>query len=122
MKRFNRAQDINTYIYTVLYDIQHIIEFHLKKYIQDLYYRVKKFNNKSIVEVEEILDYSTIDNKKIALNNIGIVDNFAINILMQKEYNDFFDTEGKVKINEIRKYANMLPQDDPMRYAILDVL
>lgn len=122
MKKFNRTQDINTYIYTILYDIQHIIEFHLKKYIQDLYYRIKKFNNQSIIEVEEILDYSTIDNKKIALNNVGIVDNFAINILTQREYNDFFDAEGNVKIKEIKEYAKLLPRDDPMRYAILDVI
>lgn len=122
MKIFNRERDINTYIYTVLYDIQNLIEFELKKYIQDLYYRVKKINNNSIVEVEEILDYSTVDKKKISLNNIGIVDNFAINILSKEEYSIFFNEDKSVKINELKQYALELPEDDPMRYAILDVV
>lgn len=119
---FIKEIDINTYIYTILYDIQHIIEFELKKYIQDLYYRVKKINNNQIIEVEEILDYSTIDKKKIALNNIGIVDNFAINMLVKSEFSNFFTEDGKAKIKELRKYANELLEDDPMKYAILDVL
>lgn len=122
MKIFNRERDINTYIYTVLYDIQNLIEFELKKYIQDLYYRVKKINNNSIVEVEEILDYSTVDQKKISLNNIGIVDNFAINMLSKEEYSIFFNEDKNVKINELKEYALELPEDDPMRYAILDVI
>lgn len=122
MSIFEREQDINTYIYTVLYDIQNLIEFELKKYIQDLYYRIKKINNNSIEEVEEILDYSTMEKKKIALSNVGIVDSFAIEILNQKDYSIFFDEEGNVKINELREYANSLPEDDPMRYAILDVI
>ena len=122
MKIFNRERDINTYIYTVLYDIQNLIEFELKKYIQDLYYRVKKINNNSIVEVEEILDYSTVDQKKISLNNIGIIDNFAINMLSKEEYSIFFNEDKNVKINELKEYALELPEDDPMRYAILDVI
>lgn len=122
MSIFEREQDINTYIYTVLYDIQNLIEFELKKYIQDLYYRIRKINNNSIEEVEEILDYSTMEKKKIALSNVGIVDSFAIEILNQKDYSIFFDEEGNVKINELREYANSLPEDDPMRYAILDVI
>lgn len=122
MSIFEKEKDINTYIYTVLYDIQNLIEFELKKYIQDLYYRIKKINNNSIVEVEEILDYSTIEKKKIALSNVGIVDSFAIEILNQKDYSVFFDEEGNVKINELREYANSLPEEDPMRYAILDVI
>ena len=122
MKIFNRKEDINTYIYTILYDIQHIIEFQLKKYIQDIYYRIKKINNISIEEVEEILDYSTIDKKKIALNNIGIVDLFAINILIKEDYKDFFDSEGNVNIELLKDFANEIPEDDPLRYAILDVL
>ena len=119
---FNRSRDINTYIYTILYDIQNLIEFELKKYIQDLYYRIKKISNNSIIEVEEILDYSTTDKKKIALNNIGIVDNFAIEMLNHDEFSLFFKEDGNVRIDELRQYANQLPEDDPMRYAILDVL
>ena len=87
-----------------------------------MYYRVKKINNNQIIEVEEILDYSTIDKKKIALNNIGIVDNFAINMLVKSEFSNFFTEDGKAKIKELRKYANELLEDDPMKYAILDVL
>lgn len=122
MIEFIREKDINTYIYTVLYDIQNIIEFELKKYIQDLYYRIKKINNSSIIEVEEILDYSTKDKKKIALNNIGIVDNFAINMLTKEEFALFFEENGQLKIQELKQYASELPEDDPMRYAILDVI
>ena len=105
-----------------MYDIQNLIEFELKKYIQDLYYRIKKISNNSIIEVEEILDYSTTDKKKIALNNIGIVDNFAIEMLNHDEFSLFFKEDGNVRIDELRQYANQLPEDDPMRYAILDVL
>ena len=122
MKMFNRENDINIYIYTLLYDIQNIIEFHLKKYIQDLYYRIKKIKKEPIVEVEEILDYSTKDSKKIALSNIGIVDSFAIDILIQEEYANFYKEDGKVKIKQLKEYAKELPKDDPLRYAILDVL
>jgi hypothetical protein len=122
MKIFDRKRDINTYIYTVLYDVQNLVEFQLKKYIQDLYYRVKKINNDSIIEVEEILDYSTLDQKKIALNNVGIVDNFAIEMLNKDEYSLFFTEDGDIKVEELRQYAIELPEDDPMRYAILDVL
>ncbi len=122
MDIFVRERDINTYIYTMLYDIQKIIEFHLKKYIQDLYYRIKKINKDTIVEVEEILDYSTKDKKKISLNNIGIVDNFAISLLTKEEFLEFYDSEDNVKVDKLKEYANNLPEDDPMRYAILDVV
>lgn len=122
MRLFKRKNDINTYIYTLLNDIQNIIEFELKKYIQDFYYRIKKIYHKNIVEVEEILDYSTVDNKKINLNNIGIIDNFAIDILTKKDYSIFFDESNNVKKNELVEFAKELPEDDPLRYAILDVL
>lgn len=122
MDIFVRERDINTYIYTMLYDIQKIIEFHLKKYIQDLYYRVRKINKDTIVEVEEILDYSTKDKKKISLNNIGIIDNFAVSLLTKEEFSEFYDLDDNVKIDKLKEYANNLPEDDPIRYAILDVI
>ncbi len=122
MDIFVRERDINTYIYTMLYDVQKIIEFHLKKYIQDLYYRIKKINKDTIVEVEEILDYSTKDKKKISLNNIGVVDNFAISLLTKEEFLEFYDSEDNIKVDKLKEYANNLPEDDPMRYAILDVV
>ncbi len=122
MRLFNRERDINTYIYTMLYDIQNIIEFHLKKYIQDLYYRIKAINKDTILEVEEILDYSTKDKKKISLNNIGIVDGFAISLLTKEEFADFYDSEDNIKVEMLKEYAKNLSDDDPIKYAILDVI
>lgn len=122
MRLFVRHIDINTYIYTVLYDIQKLIEYQLKKFIQDLYFRIKNINNSVIKEVEEILDYSTKDKKKIKLNNIGIVDTFAINMLTQSEFSVFFDKDNNVNIEKLRIYANELSASDPLKYAILDTI
>lgn len=122
MHIFVRERDINTYIYTMLYDVQKIIEFYLKKYIQDLYYRIKRINKDTIKEVEEILDYSTKDKKKISLNNIGIVDNFAISLLTREEFSEFYDFNENIKIDKLKEYAYSLPEYDPLRYAILDVI
>ena len=122
MREFIRHTDINTYIYTVLYDIQKLIEYQLKKFIQDFYFRIKIMNNSVIKEVEEILDYSTKDKKKIKLNNIGIVDTFAINMLTQSEFSVFFDKNNNVNIEKLKIYANELSANDPLKYAILDTI
>lgn len=122
MREFIRHTDINTYIYTVLYDIQKLIEYQLKKFIQDFYFRIKNMNNSVIKEVEEILDYSTKDKKKIKLNNIGIVDTFAINMLTQSEFSVFFDKNNNVNIEKLKIYANELSANDPLKYAILDTI
>ena len=47
---------------------------------------------------------------------------FAINILIKEDYKDFFDSEGNVNIELLKDFANEIPEDDPLRYAILDVL
>ena len=79
-------------------------------------------NNSVIKEVEEILDYSTKDKKKIKLNNIGIVDTFAINMLTQSEFSVFFDKNNNVNIEKLKIYANELSANDPLKYAILDTI
>lgn len=111
--------DKNILIYYTLRNINDLIEFKFKIYLQDLYYRLRKTEGIAIENVEEFLTYSLVGGKrKIALKNIGIVDEFAVNKLAEKS--ELFN-ENVPDITKIVNYANSLDPSDPIKYAIMDM-
>lgn len=111
--------DKNILIYSTLRDINDLIEFKLKVYLQDLYYRLKKCTTVKSEDIEAFLTHSLVGNKrKLGLKNIGIVDDFAINKLADKS-NLFIDDTPN--ISEIIRYAEALDASDPIKYAVLDI-
>lgn len=111
--------DKNILIYSTLRDINDLIEFKLKLYLQDLYYRLKKSTTVKSEDIEAFLTHSLVGNKrKLGLKNIGIVDDFAINKLADKS-NLFIDDTPN--ISEIIRYAEALDASDPIKYAVLDI-
>lgn len=111
--------DKNILIYSTMRDVNDLIEFKLKIYLQDLYYRLKKCAGVKSEEIEDFLTHSLVGNKrKLGLKNIGIVDDFAVNKLADKSNLFVEDTPN---IPEIVRYANALDSSDPIKYAILDV-
>lgn len=118
-KREFKDSDINLLVYSYIYEIQNIIDFRVKKYLQDLYYRLIKKRGKSIESVEDFLIYNTINNqRKISLNNIGLLDSFAIDEI--SKIDELFKND-LIQIAALKEYGHKLSLDDPLRYAILDV-
>lgn len=113
-------KDKNILIYTTLRDINVLIEFKLKTFLQDLYYRLGQITEERSEDLESFLTHSIVgDKKKIALKNIGIIDDFAINILCKEK--QLFDNNDNPILENILSFAYDLPQDDPVKYAIEDV-
>lgn len=111
--------DKNKLVYSTLRDISELIEYKLKTYIQDLYYRIRKSTSIKSEDIEMFLTHSLVGNqRKIALKNIGIVDEFAVNKLSEKA-NLFI--EDVPNIAGIIQYAKELESSNPIKYAILDV-
>lgn len=111
--------DKNTLVYSTMRDINDLIEFKLKIYLQDLYYRLKKCTSVKSEDIEAFLTHSLVGNKrKLGLKNIGIVDDFAVNKLAEKS-NLFVDDIPNIP--EIIRYADALDSSDPIKYAVLDV-
>lgn len=118
--RFYQEKDINLLIYSYIYEIQNIIEFRVKKYLQDLYYRLLKSNGKKVQSVEDFLIYSTAQNKrKLNLTKLGLVDSFAINELVKKDILFYHDEPN---VEQIKQYAETLSNESPLKYAILDII
>jgi len=112
--------DRNLLIYSTMSDISNLIEFKLKVYLQDLYYRLGQLTTERSLDLESFLTHSIVGNKKkIGLKNIGIVDDFAINTLCEQP--QLFDSNDSPNIDSIRSFANTLNEDDPIRYSIKDV-
>lgn len=121
----NNSEHINIMIINSLFDVQNIIEFDVKKYIQDFYYRANKlhnifFNDESF---ENFIDFSTIDKPKIKLMNLGIIDSFAINeIIKNRNYKDIID-KSQIDLNDLLKRVEKIAGDEsPLYYAIKDVI
>lgn len=113
-------KDRNILIYSTMSDVSDLIEFRLKKYLQDLYYRLSQLTNTHLKDVESFLTHSIVGNaKKIGLKNIGIVDEFAIDALCEQP--QLFDDQDCPKIKEIKNYAVALNDADPVKYAIQDI-
>lgn len=118
---FNIKDHLNLLIYSCLFETQKIIEFNYKNYIQDLYYRVKRFKNKNIETVEQFLDYTTIDPKKIILIKNGIIDQFVINELVKSKYSFLFRDKELLK-DKMKELYMMLDNDDPLKYGLDDII
>ena len=119
MRGYN-STDKNILIYGIMADINDLIEYRLKVYLQDLYYRLSKITKERSQDLESFLTHSVVGNKKkIGLKNIGIVDDFAINSLC--EQSQLFDENEEPKILDILNFAKSLNEDDPIRYSIKDI-
>lgn len=113
-------KDKNILVYATLREINDIIEFRLKMFIQDLYYRLKTTNGTKFDSIEDFLTHSLVGNKrKIGLKNIGVIDEFALNKLV--EIPELFDNDVP-NTNRIIEYADSLDITNPIRYSIEDVL
>ncbi len=120
----NNLEHFNTIIINSLDQTQNLIEFHVKKYIQDFYYRVRKIHG-SIYENNDFgnfLEFSAIDDKKIILIENGIIDNFALTEFSKNEYSKFYDG-GKVNLNELLSYVEKkFSNESPYYYAVSDII
>ncbi|MDE7182235.1 MAG: DEAD/DEAH box helicase [Clostridia bacterium] len=111
--------DKNLLIYRTMRNVSNLIEFKLKIYLQDLYYRLNQLTDERSQDLESFLTHSVVgDPRKLSLKNLGIIDDFAINALYNK---DEFFVEDQPNLNAILKYTDTLPVDDPLKYAIQDV-
>lgn len=119
-QRLYTDEDIDELIYSYIYETQNIIEFRVKKYLQDLYYRLTISLGKQLKSLEDYLIYSTANNKKkINLNKLGFLDSFAIDELISQT--SLFEDDVP-NVQKIINYAKQLPDDQPLKYAVLDVL
>lgn len=113
-------KDRNKLIYSTMSDVSNLIEFRLKKYLQDLYYRLSQLTGTHLKDLESFLTHSIVGNpKKIGLKNIGIVDEFAIDALCEQPH--LFDDQDYPIISQIRNFAVSLDDTDPVKYSIQDV-
>ncbi len=113
------AEDKNLLIYSTMKDVSDLIEFKLKIYLQDLYYRLDQISVNRSRDLESFLTHSVVGNPhKLALKNLGIVDDFAINALCDKS--ELFINE-EPDLDAILKYASKLADNEPLKYAIQDV-
>lgn len=114
------AADKNILIYGTMSDINNLIEYRLKVYLQDLYYRIGKVTKERSQDLESFLTHSIVGNKKkIGLKNIGIVDDFAINSLCDQP--QLFDKNENPLVPNIIEFSKSLNEDDPIKYSIKDI-
>lgn len=112
--------DRNILIYSTMADISNLIEYKLKIYLQDLYYRLGQLTDERSYDLESFLTHSIVGNKKkIGLKNIGIVDDFAINILCEQP--QLFDNNDAPQVAALMNFAKTLSEDDPIKFSIQDV-
>lgn len=112
--------DRNILIYSTMADISNLIEYKFKIYLQDLYYRLGQLTDERSYDLESFLTHSIVGNKKkIGLKNIGIVDDFAINILCEQP--QLFDNNDAPQGAALMNFAKTLSEDDPIKFSIQDV-
>jgi len=118
------VEHLNVLIINSLEQTQNLIEFHVKKYIQDFYYRVRKIHG-DIIENKDIgnfLEFSEIDDKKIILIENGIVDNFALSEFSKSEYSKFYNNR-KIDLESLLGYIkDKYGNTSPFYYSISDVI
>jgi len=122
---FDKDNDnhINVLIINSLEQTQTLIEFYVKKYIQDFYLRVRNIFGEmySSDDIGSFLEFNSIDNKKIFLIENGIIDSFALNEFIKEEYNQFY-LDKKIRWVEMIKYVkNKFGDTSPLYYSILDI-
>lgn len=120
----NNLEHLNTLIINSLDQTQNLIEFHVKKYIQDFYYRVRKIHGNAFESDNfgNFLEFSAIDDKKIILIENGIIDNFALSEFSKSEYLKFYDNR-KINLNELLLYVEeKFSNESPYYYAVKDII
>lgn len=120
----NNLEHLNTLIINSLDQTQNLIEFHVKKYIQDFYYRVRKIHGNAFESDDfgNFLEFSAIDDKKIILIENGIIDNFALSEFSKSEYLKFYDNR-KINLNELLLYVEeKFSNESPYYYAVKDII
>ncbi len=120
----NNLNHLNSLIINSLDQTQNLIEFHVKKYIQDFYYRVRKLhgNNYENKDIGNFLEFSSVDDKKIILIENGVVDNFALSEFSKNEYLKFYK-DREVDLNEMLSYVeSKYTNESPYYYAIRDII
>lgn len=120
----NNSKHINVLIVNCLDLTQKLIEYDIKKYIQDFIFRVKKIKAKqyNTDKMGNFIEFSSTDNKKVFLMEKGIVDAFALNEFIKPEYDSFFEND-KIKYEELVNYIKeKYGTDSPFYYEIYDLI
>lgn len=120
----NNTKHINVLIVNCLDLLQNLIEYDIKKYIQDFIFRVKKIasNEYNTEKMGNFVEFSSTDNKKVFLMENGIIDSFALNEFVKSEYNQFFE-ENKINYEELLSYIQVKHgMDSPFYYEIYDLI
>ena len=120
----NNLEHLNSLIINSLDQTQSLIEFHVKKYIQDFYYRLRKLHGNSYEsdDIGNFLEFSAIDDNKIILIENGIIDNFALNEFSKAEYLKFYNNR-KIDLKELLSYVEIkFTNESPYYYAIKDIM
>lgn len=120
----NNTKHINVLIVNCLDLLQNLIEYDIKKYIQDFIFRVKKIasNEYNTEKMGNFVEFSSTDNKKVFLMENGIIDSFALNEFVKSEYNQFFE-ENKINYEELLSYIQVkYGMDSPFYYEIYDLI
>ena len=120
----DNLEHLNTLIINSLDQTQNLIEFHVKKYIQDFYYRVRKIHGNTFESDDfgNFLEFSAIDDKKIILIENGIIDNFALTEFSKSEYLKFYDNR-KINLNQLLLYVEeKFSNESPYYYAVKDII
>ena len=120
----NNSKHINVMIVNCLDLSQNLIEYDIKKYIQDFIYRVRKLKSKqyNTEKMGNFIEFSSTDNKKVFLMEKGIIDSFALNEFVKSEYNIFFE-DNKIKYEELLNYIKeKYGTDSPFYYEIYDLI
>lgn len=121
---YNNSKHINVLIVNCLDLTQSLIEYDIKKYIQDFIYRVKKLKTKqyNTEKMGNFIEFSSTDNKKVFLMEKGIIDTFALNEFVKTEYDTFFDN-NTIKYEKLLDYIKeKYGTDSPFYYEIYDLI
>lgn len=120
----NNLEHINTLVINSLDQTQNLIEFHVKNYIRDFYYRVRKIHGNSFESSNfgNFLEFSAIDDNKIILIENGIVDSFALTEFSKPEYKQFYNNR-KVILTDLLDYVEKkFSISSPYYYAVKDIM
>ena len=118
----NNSLHIDIMVINTLFEVQTLIEFEVKKYIQDFYYRVNKNNDRYLDwNLTNFIDFTTIDSRKIKLIQAGVVDTFAINKICQDILFKEELSKDNISLEQIRQIIIYnYGEEDPLFFAIDD--
>ena len=117
----NNSEHVSILIINTLQDVQEIVEFELKRFLQDFYYRANKVHGLiSDERTENFLEYTTIDPLKVKLISAGITDAFALNKFVKEPYKKIIENQ-EINLNQLLKLVEDYEGiNSPYYYAIKD--